>query len=193
MRGIRYDVEEVRAGQHCLEEQTHKIGSNLQLSLTMAFLLEPKSVRLLDKSPCGSCLATSADRSVDGPNDRRYGSQSMFSLQRPPLYRSRCPCNCHRRRVLKSPTCLSSLIGYSFVKTGISLLCMPQSCDCAACHRLSCHKRRPSTIQISYYFPTWLVARMVQLQFNGPRISLSSIQCYLVRCAYLRLRLRWGQ
>lgn len=60
--------------------------------------------------------------------------------------------------------CVSSLMGCGFVKTGVGRLCMSRSCVDAAFQQLLCTKQRFSPIQITYVFPTLLVACIVRFQ-----------------------------
>lgn len=71
---------------------------------------------------------------------------------------SPCNCNCHAPTALRSPQWLGSAVGtlqisYSRATTG----------PCRPCSRRSCNHDPESLFQSRYYFPPWMLHRMLSL------------------------------
>ncbi|KAI9774855.1 MAG: hypothetical protein M1840_000071 [Geoglossum simile] len=82
-----------------------------------------------------------------------------------------CSCVCHKRHQFQTPRMLEQIIGSLFLGfSGIPINTPP-------CTERSCHQRAVPSTQISYYFPTWALKRMVSLMvhfmpLDGPVASL---------------------
>ena len=82
-----------------------------------------------------------------------------------------CSCACHLETQIQSPRFLSSVLGALFISYGG----MPV--QKRACTEGSCRVAAQPSASITYYFPPWLLARMVYVFFNmtplaGPSASL---------------------
>jgi len=66
-----------------------------------------------------------------------------------------CGCRCHRQRRRQSPRYLSWLLGQLFM----SYAGLPQK----GCDAESCRQKGRFSAHVTYYFPTWFLARMLLL------------------------------
>ncbi|KAH7319189.1 ankyrin repeat-containing domain protein [Rhexocercosporidium sp. MPI-PUGE-AT-0058] len=87
-----------------------------------------------------------------------------------------CSCQCHSTSHLKTPKLLFNALGGLFLGyTGIPML------NKKRCNRYGCKDSEGAKVQLSYYFPRWLVARMINVvvtnsaQF-GPAMTLRVIR-----------------
>lgn len=69
-----------------------------------------------------------------------------------------CICNCHKTTNLKTPTWMQDLVGALFV--GYSAIPTLTSCN-----EIMCNQNKRQLITISYYFPSWLVKRMIYFKY----------------------------
>ncbi|KAH6652404.1 ankyrin repeat-containing domain protein [Truncatella angustata] len=78
------------------------------------------------------------------------------TVQAPKACAAACPCSCHRMAVLQYPAWAKKLVGQLFVGySGIPLL------NSNACSERSCKSGRRVLVKVSYFFPRWLVSRMI--------------------------------
>ena len=82
-----------------------------------------------------------------------------------------CSCVCHKRRQFQTPRMLEQVVGSLFFGySGLPINTPP-------CSERSCHQRAIPSTQISYYFPSWFLKRMISLvvhfmPLDGPVASL---------------------
>ncbi|KIW01308.1 uncharacterized protein PV09_07344 [Verruconis gallopava] len=82
-----------------------------------------------------------------------------------------CSCICHQETRLRTPKMLEKLIGALFINcSGIPLLQTP-------CNERSCHMRALPLAHVTYFFPPWLVSKVVSFMMtvtplSGPVASL---------------------
>lgn len=85
-----------------------------------------------------------------------------------------CRCSCHKKGSLKSPKCLTTILGSIMVGynaiPGLALKCNDPSC-----------KGQSTNIAYTYTFPQWFVSRVVYLYFKneqlrGPELCLRVIR-----------------
>jgi len=173
LEGIQLHIEELKSGQHRLEDQNRGIRSDLQMGRKMNCLVKLESTQLLDTSEDGRYRTPSVDIPVGGPRDTEAQSlRNSPSLRQATEYRF-CCCRCHTQRTLRSLDFLSNFMGSFSVRVGSALMRIPQTCDERTCQQLLCHQQKPPTYRISYFLPSWLLARMIQLKLDGPRFSLN--------------------
>jgi hypothetical protein len=68
-----------------------------------------------------------------------------------------CGCNCHNRARYRTTSFTNRLLGKLFL--GYNSLPLVGT----KCSEPSCSQRSPFSATITYYFPTWLIARMISL------------------------------
>lgn len=82
-----------------------------------------------------------------------------------------CSCVCHRERRIRTPQMLEYFIGALFVNySGLPVVAPP-------CNERNCHLRAQPLAQVTYFFPTWLLSRMISFMMTitplaGPVASL---------------------
>lgn len=82
-----------------------------------------------------------------------------------------CSCVCHKQRALRNPEWLRKVVGGLFIGyTGLPVLA-------AACNESTCQQRSAPSIEITYHFPVWFLARVLSLNmtlstFGGPELNL---------------------
>ena len=82
-----------------------------------------------------------------------------------------CSCVCHHKRHIQTPQLLQNLIGSLFIGySGLPMLTKP-------CDQYACHQRAQPTSSVTYYFPSWFLARTLSILFSstplaGPVVSL---------------------
>ncbi|KAI9873434.1 MAG: hypothetical protein M1830_000415 [Pleopsidium flavum] len=158
LQGIRLHIEELRNGQHRLEDQNRGIISDLQLGQKKNYQAKPENTQVIDAPAKSPYLNFPVDILVGGPDDKeaerlRFSS----SLRQAPGHRPWCQCRCHRQRNLRSPILLSRLIGSLSVQVGGALKCSPQTFEGRKCQQFCQHWRLPT----------------VQVKLEGPRFSLT--------------------
>jgi hypothetical protein len=87
-------------------------------------------------------------------------SSSTVQFQTTVTHESRCPpactCQCHKVATFRYPAWTRHLIGSLFVGySGIPLI------NTRKCNEKSCRGGKRFLVKLSYFFPSWLVARMV--------------------------------
>ena len=85
---------------------------------------------------------------------------------------SSCTCSCHSSFATRSPSWLGPSLGTMLVRYNRS---GHQSCN--TCLRRSCAKNSSGGIKTQYYFPSWMLNRMLSMQYkwdpkNGHQLSL---------------------
>ncbi|KZM20612.1 uncharacterized protein EKO05_0010889 [Ascochyta rabiei] len=91
------------------------------------------------------------------------------------VYRRRCrpwcSCSCHKKTTFRYPKLVRNVIGNLFVGyTGMPGLT-------ASCNEMACQQRSAASVEVTYYFPSWLLSRMLSLTltltaFGGPELNL---------------------
>ncbi|CAI6330864.1 unnamed protein product [Periconia digitata] len=82
-----------------------------------------------------------------------------------------CSCICHRKRSFRYPKLLKGLVGTLFVGyTGLPVLT-------PACNETACRQRSVSSVDVTYYFPPWFLARMFSMTLTlsahcGPELNI---------------------
>lgn len=72
-----------------------------------------------------------------------------------------CSCRCHKMSIFRYPSWAQGLVGSLFVGySGIPLLSQ------AKCSEQSCQRDKRCLVKVSYFFPTWLLSRMVFWQHS---------------------------
>jgi hypothetical protein len=107
--------------------------------------------------------------------DGRPTSYSSVRIRASHYRRSRCEgwcsCICHRPQHFRTPPNGDRLLGSLFMSiSGFSL-------GPGRCNQRNCHRQSIPTVNISYCFPHWLLARMIHFvmsftYMNGPQVSL---------------------
>ena len=83
-----------------------------------------------------------------------------------------CSCCCHAQQSVRFPRALRNMIGLLFVGySGIPILT-------PSCNEKRCLKRSSPSMHVSYYFPTWLLSRVLNVTasfkaFDGPQLTLN--------------------
>jgi hypothetical protein len=86
--------------------------------------------------------------------------------------KSWCSCCCHGQQSVKFPRAVRNILGSLFVGySGIPILTR-------ACNEKSCQKRSSPSLNVSYYFPTWFLSRVLNVtatftSFKGPQVQLN--------------------
>ena len=131
-------------------------------------------------SPSGSTSDTETPKQLDLTR-KQDSSQNHGNIRiRATHYKTTrcegyCSCRCHQAYALQTPGVVKRFFGSLFVGyNGIPSL-TPR------CNEKNCRKQLTPTVRISYYFPGWLLNRMLQFALSGrfaddPRISLSMPQ-----------------
>lgn len=120
--------------------------------------------------------------------------QSHFSDMMSPIYKEKdticikasvfgpricsklCSCQCHTISHYTSPRLLYSVLGSLFVgSSGVPML------DKKKCNRAMCKSSEAARIQLSYYFPKWLIAKMVYVYVTNSMQSGPSMSLRIVR------------
>ncbi|OSS44078.1 hypothetical protein B5807_11233 [Epicoccum nigrum] len=82
-----------------------------------------------------------------------------------------CSCACHKKTTFRYPKLLRNVIGNLFVGyTGMPGLT-------PSCNEKTCQQRSASSLEVTYYFPSWLLSRMLSMTltltaFGGPELNL---------------------
>ena len=74
---------------------------------------------------------------------------------------SSCTCNCHSSVATRSPSWLGSSLGTMLVRYNRSGY---QSCE--SCRRRSCARDSSGGLKTQYYFPSWMLNRMLSMQYK---------------------------
>ncbi|KAH7109942.1 hypothetical protein EDB81DRAFT_954164 [Dactylonectria macrodidyma] len=86
--------------------------------------------------------------------------------------RSGCPCQCHSESTVRTPLVLRNILGsLIFAFRGLAIPNV-RSCDYHGCRKMG-----HTTFSLSYFFPTWLLARVFSLagawrDLSGPGVSI---------------------
>ena len=95
----------------------------------------------------------------------RRTSVASFSLTKPWKCQDSCHCSCHTRRRIATPKWVKNVFGALFMNyTGCSIY------EPACCKR-SCKSHTPRSLEITYYFPSWVIARVLCLVAGTPRMG----------------------
>ena len=94
----------------------------------------------------------------------RGGNGGYWSLQLQPVHRrpqsvcrSGCTCSCHTRSSWRSSSYLQSILGLLFIGyTGLPLVS-------SGCNNIRCQRRSDPVISIKYFFPSWFMARALDV------------------------------
>ena len=84
-----------------------------------------------------------------------------------------CGCVCHRPHFVKTPRNLTKALGFLFIQySGYPFAVF------AKCTEPGCQAHSRFTAQVFYYFPVWLLNRMIVIQylltlFNEPAVSMT--------------------
>jgi hypothetical protein len=82
-----------------------------------------------------------------------------------------CSCACHKQKTLRNPEWLRRVFGGLFMGyTGLPILAEP-------CSEANCQQRSAPSIEITYHFPVWFLARVLSFNmkfstFGGPELIL---------------------
>ncbi|KAJ4371530.1 hypothetical protein N0V83_004749 [Neocucurbitaria cava] len=82
-----------------------------------------------------------------------------------------CSCACHKKTTFRYPKLVRNVIGNLFVGyTGMPGLT-------PSCNETKCQQRSASSLEVTYYFPSWLLSRMLSMTltltaFGGPELIL---------------------
>lgn len=91
---------------------------------------------------------------TDLPKD--HGNFALqFHRHRQKTCKSGCTCQCHRQRLIQTPSFLSGLLGK--LSAGYSSNVVAD----ARCDMPSCHKEKMLNLRVVYVFPRWLLAKAV--------------------------------
>lgn len=82
-------------------------------------------------------------------------AQTSLQISCDPL----CMCRCHHSINIQTPTWLKGLLGLLFFGYSGSPLLPRGSCD-----QKACRKQSSSILKVDYYFPSWLIHRMIVLR-----------------------------
>jgi hypothetical protein len=104
--------------------------------------------------------------------------QTIANADRISASRSDCPrwcsCLCHRQSRLNSPRLLNEIFGaMSIGYVGMPFFSNP-------CNEKQCKPRNPSSAQITYQFPSWMMSRAVSMlvssKMSGPELQLRTLR-----------------
>ena len=108
---------------------------------------------------------------------RKLGRYSTIRIKACQYRRTRCEtwcsCHCHKPRAFSTPQVLESLLGSLFF--GYSGFLSPK----AECNERLCRRQSIPTVTLNYYFPSWLLARVLQFRFH---LSYMAGPEFLLRC-----------
>ena len=90
---------------------------------------------------------------------------TSFSLTKPWKCQDSCHCSCHTRRRITTPNWVKNVFGALLMNYTGCLVFEP------ACCKKSCKSHTPRSIEITYYFPTWVIARVICLIVGTPRMG----------------------
>lgn len=94
-------------------------------------------------------------------------AQSIRSkTPRYPMNISFCPCVCHKKKYLKSPTFINQIFGSLFI--GYNTLPFGNT----SCGSHCCKRDAVPTIDVSYIFPVWLLDRIVSVKMCSSGLDL---------------------
>ena len=128
-------------------------------------LIEQSSTQRADLGHTTRHLNPDESQSLDGsaiiPKAAALDSHIEVETTSSMPCRANCKCQCHRYTRLSSPAILSGILGRLFLNYHTIL-----SCNLLPCNSAACANNEARTIRLTYLFPTWLLARMVSIQFH---------------------------
>ena len=143
-----------------------------------------EAAKALSTAQSGSRTTGSSTIHPEGVLDRNYNGAFQISAA---MLRwscnSNCVCYCHNRRNFKTPQILESFFGLLFIGYA-GIPCWTPRCDISACQ----HSK--PTVLLTYYFPKWLLSRVLivmgrssplhgpQLQLRVPRVISRSAKIF---------------
>lgn len=81
-------------------------------------------------------------------------------------YQPSCLCRCHYSSQFQTPPWLRDVIGLLSVGySGLPLVGKP-ACTETACTETACRRRRSTLLKVNYFFPSWLLHRMVVYRYR---------------------------
>ena len=92
-----------------------------------------------------------------------------------------CSCTCHARVAVRSPQWLASAFGSLLVNYS-----RPSPDSCSSCSRISCRNNNESSFQSRYYFPPWMLHRMLSVQCKWNPLSGCNFALITPRAVYSR-------
>lgn len=83
------------------------------------------------------------------------------TLQLPAWIGSMCKCNCHAPLAIKIPSWFAGAVGSLLIRYS-----MRSRQPCHDCRQKMCQGRMRNILRANYYFPTWLLHRMICFYFS---------------------------
>lgn len=157
MQSFVHTNEQLTASVKNMEAEIIERLSNLQLMVPTTHAGNPVNIGSLQQS---DLMIKSEDVESTGNNEIHVHTiVEARSTQFTP-----CSCNCHTPFAIKTPQWLGSTIGTLQIKYTSTA-----SQSCKACNRRSCQTRDGTVLKTQFYFPPWLLHRMMSMQCSwGP-------------------------
>jgi hypothetical protein len=157
-----------------IQENTANIPCHVNYSSPHQFV--PGSGHEVDVSPSNSIKAFHHNGAIlfDSKQMTAISAVGIRTAQFPRVAcKPWCSCICHTERSFRSPSFMEKLVGSLFIGySGVPILRQK-------CNQHSCHLESQPLMYVTYYFPTWFLARMVSLMISttplaGPVVSLKT-------------------
>ena len=146
-----------RASQNILDKVLNAV-TNIKLDQQAASQLQPG---LLSQENRQNNLDGSISQSSQPQPLFRYTSFVSFSMTRSRKCLNGCVCPCHKRRRFMTPELVKNIIGALFIGyTGRPML--------EDCSEKNCQDHSARLLELTYYFPIWIVSRVIFLIIGIP-------------------------